>query len=161
MYMQLLQDMDYFNIFIKTSIKTLIKDFNIKKNSTNNVLSNIDDIPCKEEAEEIKHCFLYINEAQKSSDRLYEFYHNRYYYKTLRSIISFPSFLQIDNTDYNRMKSKTKKFDKDLVRLVKESKYDRLNETEPNINRTVSYEIKALTETVDNTIVDAYSCLAY
>ena len=40
-------------------------------------------------------------------------------------MITFPTFLQIDIKDYNRLRSKTKAVDRDLVRLVKESKYDR------------------------------------
>lgn len=30
-------------------------------------------------SEEVKHHFLFVTEAQKTSDRLYEFFYNRYY----------------------------------------------------------------------------------
>ena len=76
------------------------------------------------EAEETKHIFLYINEAQKTSDRLYEFYYNRYYYKKARALITFPTFLNIESKDYNRVKSAAKRVDKNLVSLVKNSKYE-------------------------------------
>lgn len=66
---------------------------------------------------------MYVTEAQKTSDRLYEFYHNRYYYKTVRNIISFPSFLNLDNKDFNRVKTETKHIDRNLVRLVKQSSF--------------------------------------
>lgn len=47
------------------------------------------------EIEETKHIFLYINEAQQLSDKLFEFYHNFYYFKTLRNMLTFPTFLEI------------------------------------------------------------------
>ena len=87
-----------------------------------------------------------MNEAQKISDRLYEFYHNRYYYKTIRNMITFPTFLQIDVKDYKKMKMQTKQIDKNLVKLVKLSKYDNRFSTEGNVNKTFSYDEKGLTK---------------
>ena len=92
MYLQFLQDLDYYNIFMKKSIKILLQDDKIRKMSKKDLLEEMQD---SSEIQETKHAYLYINEAQKISDRLYEFYHNRYYYKTIRQIISFPSFLII------------------------------------------------------------------
>jgi hypothetical protein len=34
--------------------------------------------------ETMKHHYLFITEAQKTSDRLYEFFYNRYYYRRVR-----------------------------------------------------------------------------
>ena len=47
--------------------------------------------------EEIKHCFLYLTESQKISDRLYEFYYNRYYYNKVKKLIILPTFLTISS----------------------------------------------------------------
>lgn len=108
---------------------------------------------------------MYVTEAQKTSDRLYEFYHNRYYYKTVRNIISFPSFLNLDNKDFNRVKTETKHIDRNLVRLVKQSSFESSHHgtrcsTEPSLNRTVSFDMKALTETADHS-ADMYSNIIY
>lgn len=35
----------------------------------------------------LSHHFLFITEAQKTSDRLYEFFYNRYYYQEVRMLI--------------------------------------------------------------------------
>ena len=73
--------------------------------------------------EEIKHCFLYLTESQKTSDRLYEFYYNRYYYSKVKKLICMPTFLTIDSDDFDRVIKEIKKVDKELVLVVKESKY--------------------------------------
>lgn len=39
-------------------------------------------------------------------------------------MINFPTFLTIENKDYRDIKNKTKKVDRNLVNLVKMSKYD-------------------------------------
>jgi hypothetical protein len=44
----------------------------------------------------MKHHFLFIIEAQKCSDRLYEFYHNRYYYHKIKKTGIIPSFMIIN-----------------------------------------------------------------
>jgi dTDP-4-amino-4,6-dideoxygalactose transaminase len=62
--------------------------------------------------EQIKHCFLYLTESQKTSDRLYEFYYNRYYYTKVKRLISMPTFLSIDNDDFDRVIKEIKKVDK-------------------------------------------------
>lgn len=43
----------------------------------------------------MNHFFLFITEAQKTSDRLYEFFYNRYYYKEVKNLIDMPKFLTI------------------------------------------------------------------
>ena len=55
-------------------------------------------------------------------------------------MITFPTFLQIDIKDYKKMKMQTKQIDKNLVRMVKMSKYDSRCCTEGNVNKTFSYE---------------------
>lgn len=75
----LLQDMNIYNSFIKEFIKISIKRH-------------------KElEPDMMKHYFLFINEAQKSSDQLYEFYHNRYYYKKIKKMDIIPTFMILDS----------------------------------------------------------------
>lgn len=39
-------------------------------------------------------------------------------------MIIFPTFLTIENKDYTKMKNKTKRVDRNLVNLVRKSKYD-------------------------------------
>lgn len=73
--------------------------------------------------DQIKHCFLYLTESQKTSDRLYEFYYNRYYYTKVKKLISMPTFLVIDNVDFEGVVKEIKKVDRELVTIVKESKY--------------------------------------
>ena len=122
MFLILLQDLDYFNLYVK---KTVRKFIFIKESSPKKDIDRFESIEVDhKEAEETKHIFLYINEAQKTSDRLYEFYYNRYYYKKARSLVTFPTFLNIESKDYNRVKSATKKIDRNLVSLVKNSKYE-------------------------------------
>lgn len=67
-------------------------------------------------------------------------------------MINFPTFLTIENKDYKEIKNKTKKVDKNLVNLIKMSKYDgektfseNILKTEPCIkeekmNMTVSFD---------------------
>lgn len=195
--MQLLEDLNLFNNYIKHSVRIILDRMNQNKNSVEqcanffklNSSIGLDNIKIEgmkkdksltsstqvetgkiafeelntkcnaDQIEEIKHYFLYVNECQKLSDRLYEYYHNRYYYKVLRSLIIFPTFLTIENKEYSRIKKKTKKIDRNLVNLVKRSKYEgetsMINDTirtQPNIgmkttlNRTLCYERGHLTE---------------
>ncbi len=72
-------DMIVYNSFIKELSKLSVKTI---KNST---------------SEEIRHHFLFVNESQKTSDRLYEFFYNRYYYSQVKKIILMPTFLNIHN----------------------------------------------------------------
>lgn len=54
-------------------------------------------------------------------------------------MVTFPTFLMIDNSEYNRVRSRTKSVDKKLVKMVKMSKYERNGErslshkTEPSL----------------------------
>ncbi len=82
---------------------------------------------------------------------MYEFYHNRYYYKVIKHHINFPTFLTLENKEYTTLKNKVKKIDKNLVNLVKRSKYDGETtlcvtsfKTEPAIqsNKVIGYEKK-------------------
>lgn len=57
------------------------------------------------------------------ADQLYEFFHNRYYFKQVKDLIMFPAFLSIKNKEYNRLAAQTRRVDKNLVDLVKASKY--------------------------------------
>ena len=64
-------------------------------------------------------------------------------------MISFPSFLQIDAKDYNRVKEKVKVVDRDLVRMVKLSKYglEKTCMTEANShNYTFADSLRQFTE---------------
>jgi hypothetical protein len=38
-----------------------------------------------------------VTESQKTSDRLYEFFYNRYYYSQIKKAILMPTFLSIHN----------------------------------------------------------------
>ena len=64
-----LDDLTIYNDFIKKTTKVLTKKIEEMKDK------------------EVKHCFLFITESQKTSDRLYEFYYNRYYYDRVRRLI--------------------------------------------------------------------------
>lgn len=61
---------------------------------------------------------------QKVCDRLYEFFYNRYYYKVIKNIFDFPNFTSISIPEFEKVHKKAKKVDKELVKLVKKSKYD-------------------------------------
>lgn len=75
---------------------------------------------------------MYLTESQKTSDRLYEFYYNRYYYSKVKKLITMPTFLTIENDDFERVVKEIKKVDKELFLVVKESKYSQ----EYKMNRT-------------------------
>lgn len=64
-----------------------------------------------------------MTEAQKTSDRFYEFFYNRYYYDRIKKMIILPTFLTIDNNDYKELVDYVKKIDRNLVSLVKKSKF--------------------------------------
>ena len=65
-----------------------------------------------------------MTEAQKTSDRLYEFFYNRYYYNEVKGMISMPSFLTIHSDEYKDLASHVRKRDKELLMLVKKSKFE-------------------------------------
>jgi len=77
LFVMLLQDMNIYNAFIKDFIKISIR-------------RHKDLDPAM-----MKHYYLFITEAQKSSDRLYEFYHNRYYYKKIKKMDIIPTFMTL------------------------------------------------------------------
>ncbi len=82
MFIMYLDDLTIYNDYTKKLAKLMTKAINYVKE------------------DEIKHCFLYLTESQKTSDRLYEFYYNRYYYSKVKKLISMPTFLTIDNDDF-------------------------------------------------------------
>lgn len=212
MYMQLLDDLNHFNNYVKLSVRVILDrhnqsrlsmadcklDYPIdlgaisvkrphskatgkkEKMATSATQAETSSIALHEEmgqyseeqAEEMKHEFLYVYECQKVSDRLYEYYHNRYYYKILRNMIIFPTFLTVDNKEYSKMRNRTKRVDRDLVNLVKRSKYDGETSllgsirTEPSLkpNDTFSYsrEKGNLTENDDYSMrKDPYRNISY
>jgi len=71
----------------------------------------------------MKHYYLFITEAQKSSDRLYEFFYNVYYYNKVKLMVIMPTFLEIRNEDFALLAQHMKKHDKELFQLVNSSKY--------------------------------------
>ena len=77
LFIMYLDDLTIYNDYTKKLAKLLTKTVNYIKE------------------EEIKHCFLYLTESQKTSDRLYEFYYNRYYYAKVKRLITMPTFLTI------------------------------------------------------------------
>ena len=70
-----LEHKELLSLFIKYLEDLLVYNTFIKQ-LTNISLSLIKDSG----SEELKHHFLFVTEAQKTSDRLYEFFYNRYYY---------------------------------------------------------------------------------
>lgn len=72
-----LSDLAVYNSFIKELSRLSLKNFQSASQ------------------EEIKHHFLFVTESQKTSDRLYEFFYNRYYYSQVKKLILMPTFLSI------------------------------------------------------------------
>ncbi len=77
LFIMYLDDLTIYNNYTKKLAKLLTKSINFIKE------------------EQIKHCFLYLTESQKTSDQLYEFYYNRYYYTKVKRLIAMPTFLTI------------------------------------------------------------------
>ena len=100
-----LSDLNVFNQFIKEFIKMSIK----KQNEIS--------------LETLKHHFLFITQAQKSSDRLYQFYHCRYFYYRIKKLSIIPSFLSLKNEEYKDLVKLVKSYDKELVYKVRTNKY--------------------------------------
>ena len=72
----------------------------------------------KQSKEEIQHNFLFMTEVQKTSDRLYEFFFNRYYYPHIKDTIFFPTFLNVSNEDFEGLRRRVRMMDKSLLNLV-------------------------------------------
>jgi hypothetical protein len=94
LYMMYLNDLIVYNSFIKEISKMSMRSIKVST------------------GEEMKHYFLFITEAQKSSDRLYEFFYNRYYYSIVKKLIMMPTFLTIQNEDFHELAQYVKKQDK-------------------------------------------------
>lgn len=88
-----LQDLIIYNSFIKKLSKIITQD----KDSLTE--------------DEVRHYFLFITEAQNTSDQLYEYFHNRYYFKRVRKIIDFPEHLSFEVNQYKEISKMVKKHD--------------------------------------------------
>ena len=109
LYLTYLEDINTYNSYIKEICQLLL---NKNEHQTK---------------EEMQHKFLFVIEAQKTSDQLYEFYHNRYFFNSVRNFIYLPTFLSVDVDEFKDLKKSIKKINKKLV-----------ESTQHNISQTIS-----------------------
>lgn len=81
--------------------KMYLRDTNVLYARLKDIVEILLSSPSTIEKAQLVHAFAFLNETLKTSDQLYEFYYNRYYYKAMRDF-SYPTFYKLD---YRRYKS--------------------------------------------------------
>jgi len=76
-----------------------LRDINVLYSRLKEIVELLLSNPSTIEKPQLAHAFAFINETLKTSDQLYEFYYNRYYYKAMRDF-SYPNFYKLDYRKY-------------------------------------------------------------
>lgn len=76
-----------------------LRDTNVLYGRLKDTVDELLTTSAKIDKSQLSHAFAFINEALKTSDQLYEFYYNRYYYKAMRQF-SYPHFYKLDYRRY-------------------------------------------------------------